>query len=201
MTDTLFADISEFQVPVDDHYPYKFLSIRSNDGTYRDKHFAQNYAWAKTALTSGRLTGLIVYFVWRTNWQECGEPPTRVCAADNHIPSRRRMIHVESWEGQIKGDQSKDINAARDELVKWYGGDKRRVIGYGNSGDLTSAVAEPAATFRLVRSQATDSNPSFPYKLAHQFADNYSTAPFGPCDINSSDGLSPAQLAARLGLA
>jgi hypothetical protein len=34
MVDSLFADVSEFQVPVDDSYPYQIFSFRSNDGTY-----------------------------------------------------------------------------------------------------------------------------------------------------------------------
>jgi hypothetical protein len=39
MADTLFADISEWQPVLDDSYPYTWLSIRSNDGTYRDRLF------------------------------------------------------------------------------------------------------------------------------------------------------------------
>jgi hypothetical protein len=34
--DTLFADVSEFQVPVNDSYPYRVLSVRVCDGTYQD---------------------------------------------------------------------------------------------------------------------------------------------------------------------
>ena len=37
VTDTLWADVSEFQPPVDDSYlqaGYQVLSIRANDGTY-----------------------------------------------------------------------------------------------------------------------------------------------------------------------
>lgn len=198
MTDTLFADVSEFQVPVNDQYPYKFLSIRSNDGTYRDKHFAQNYAWAKTALASGRLTGLIVYFVWRPNWQDAVNTHTSMCGGQP-LPKQATMIDVESWGGQITGNQSTGLNAARAALVKWYGGDKRRVIGYGNSGDLTSLWPSRGDIGIVLASYG--SNPSFPGKVAHQFADNYSTPPFGPCDINSADGRSPAQFAAQLGIA
>src|SRR5262245_2723974 len=70
MTDTLFADVSTFQAPVDDDYPYEVLSFRSNDGTFRDDHFAHNYRWATAAADSGRLACFIVYFYWRPNWQE-----------------------------------------------------------------------------------------------------------------------------------
>lgn len=198
MTDTLFADVSEFQVPVDDRYPHKFLSIRSNDGTYQDHHFAQNYAWAKKALASGHLTGLIVYFVWRTNWQAAVTTHTSMCGGRPH-PKQVTMMDVESWGGQIKGDQSTGLNAARAALVKWYGGDKRRVIGYGNAGDLTSLWPKRGDIGIVLASYG--SNPAFAGKLAHQFADDYPTAPFGPCDINSADGRSPAQFAAQLGIA
>lgn len=198
MADTLFADVSEFQVPVDDRYPYKFLSIRSNDGTYQDRHFAQNYAWAKQALASGRLTGLIVYFVWRTNWQDAVTTHTSMCGA-RPLPKQVTMIDVESWNGQITGDQSTGLNAAREALVKWYGGDKRRVIGYGNAGDLASLWPKRGDIGIVLANYS--GNPGFPGKVAHQFADDHSTPPFGPCDINSADGRSPAQFAAQLGVA
>jgi len=198
MTDTVFADISHYQVPVDNRYPYRFLSMRSNDGTFQDRHFAQNYAWAKNALASGRLTGLIVYFVWRPHWEDAVRTHQSMCGGHPH-PKQVTMIDVESWGGQIKGDQSVGLNAARDALVKWYGGDKRRVIGYGNAGDLGSLwpkrddIGIVLANYR--------SNPNFPEEVAHQFSDKQSTPPFGPCDINSADGRSPAQFAAQLGIA
>lgn len=60
MTDTLFADVSEYQVPVNNSYPYRVLSIRVCDGTYRDRNFAHNYRWMRSAFDSGRLTFGIV---------------------------------------------------------------------------------------------------------------------------------------------
>lgn len=68
LTDTIFADISEFQAPVDNSSPYRVLSIRVSDGTYRDHNFARNYAWMRAALTNGRLTFGIVYTYVRPNW-------------------------------------------------------------------------------------------------------------------------------------
>jgi hypothetical protein len=35
MTDTQWADISEFQTPANNNYPYQILGIRSNDGSVR----------------------------------------------------------------------------------------------------------------------------------------------------------------------
>src|SRR4051794_26709894 len=68
VTDTLFADVSEFQNPVNDSYPHPVLSIRSNDGTYRDHKFAQNYGWLRANLDSGRIACGIVYAYCRVNW-------------------------------------------------------------------------------------------------------------------------------------
>ena len=53
---------------VDDSYPYLVLSIRVSDGTYRDRHFAANYAWMRKALESGKLAFGIVYTYVRPNW-------------------------------------------------------------------------------------------------------------------------------------
>ena len=77
-SDTIFADVSEFQVPVDDSYTgasftagngvsskFCVLSIRSNDGGHQDLHFTQNYQWCVRACNDGRLKFFIVYFYWR----------------------------------------------------------------------------------------------------------------------------------------
>ena len=70
MADTLYADVSEWQVGVNDSYPYPVLCIRSNDGTHRDRRWVNNYGWCLRNADSGRLTFFIVYFVWRPNWQQ-----------------------------------------------------------------------------------------------------------------------------------
>ena len=70
VTDTLYADVSEWQRPVDDSYPYRVIAIRSNDGTYRDRNWASNYAWCKSRCDENALVFFIVYFVWRKNWQQ-----------------------------------------------------------------------------------------------------------------------------------
>ena len=45
VADTLYADVSEWQVGVNDSYPYRVLCIRSNDGTHRDRRWVNNYGW------------------------------------------------------------------------------------------------------------------------------------------------------------
>jgi len=68
--DSIFADVSYFQGPVDDSYPHNILSFRSNDGTFRDPNFLINYEWACQATVSGKLACFIVYFYWRPNWEQ-----------------------------------------------------------------------------------------------------------------------------------
>lgn len=202
--DTLFADVSEWQVPVNDSYPYKVLTIRSNDGTYRDKDWAANYAWCKAAADSGKLTFFIVYFVWRPNWQDA--VATLKSQIGTPHPRMAIMLDVESWGGQISGNQSAGINAAFEDIAAWLG-DRRRVIGYGNVGDLNALWPNKPAGVRLVIA-AYGSNPDYPGKIAHQYTDGQGhggglpegAPPFGNCDMNAADGLTATAFAAALGI-
>lgn len=203
--DTVFADVSEWQRPIDDSYPYQAVTIRSNDGTYRDKNWAQNYRWCRQAADSGRVACFLVYFVWRPNWQQSldtfkdmvGQPHPRMAA----------MIDLESWGGQIQGDQSDEVNQTYQELAQFMG-DARRVVGYGNVFDLNALWPHKPDNLRLVVA-AYGRNPQYPGKIAHQYTDGKGyghglpegAPPFGNCDMNSADGLNPGQLAIALGLA
>lgn len=202
--DTLFADVSEWQVGVNDSYPYRVMSIRANDGTYRDKQWANNHAWCRRACDDGRLEFFIVYFVWRPNWQDAVNT-LKSQVGDPH-PRMVVMIDVESWEGQIGGDQSAGINAAHDQIAAWLG-DPRRVIGYGNVGDLNRLWPAKPPGIRLVVA-GYGNNPSYPGKIAHQYTNGEGyggglpegAPPFGKCDMNSADGLTPSAFARELGL-
>src|SRR5215472_6264265 len=57
MVDTLWSDVSEFQVRASNAYPYHFLCFRSNDGSHLDSNFDANIAWARGAVHAGRLWG------------------------------------------------------------------------------------------------------------------------------------------------
>jgi hypothetical protein len=83
-------------------------------------------------------------------------------------------------------------------VISWLGGNRKRVIGYGNAGDLNSLWPSRGDAKLILANYSA--NPDFPAKIGHQFADNYNVPPFGPCDINSADGLNPSQLAEALGL-
>jgi hypothetical protein len=202
---TLFADVSEFQAYVDDSYPYEWISIRSNDGTYQDHKFAQNYAWCVNAVNSGRLKGFIVYFYWRPNWQDCvATHRSMVEAAGGPHPQMVSMIDVERG-GNPSGDFSDALNATDDALVAWLGNGKS-VIAYGNTGDLDVMWSNRREDQLIIA--AYGSNPDYPGKFAHQYTDGSVGAgslpsgcsPFGNCDMNSADGYSPDTLAAALGI-
>ena len=207
MTDTIFADVSEFQVPVDNSYPYPVLSIRSNDGTYRDHVFAQNYQWCVKACDSGRLACFIVYFYWRVGSGDVDTHIAMVTAQGGPHPKMVTMIDLESG-GNPGGDQSWELNTEYNRLASWLGSEQR-VIGYANlSDERTMWQAKPShLDWILAGYGANPYDPSL-VKLAHQYTDGaiptgglpLGAPPFGNCDMNSADGLSPEQFAAVCGV-
>ncbi len=215
MTDTVYADISEFQILVNDTYPHSFLAFRSNDADHKDLHFDANLHWAEHAVKTRRLAGFIVYFVWRPGVQD-GYPTLRAQLGNAHRPRMAIMIDVESWGGQIRGDHSAALNTVRHQIVSWLNHlrpawqrgpllaawyrrqDRRRVIGYGNAGDLHE-IWPTRPGVQIVLADYTR-NPAAPVHLVHQYTDDGACRPFGHCDLNSADGLSPTGLARKLGL-
>jgi hypothetical protein len=209
VTDTLFADVSEFQVPVTNAYTdagYQVLSIRANDGTYDDHHFAQNYQWCVRACNDGRLRGFIVYCYWRLGTaipnlinqvNEQGGPHPRMVA----------MIDLESG-GNSDTDQSIALNNDYSTLGGWLGNEDR-VIAYANYGDeRTMWQFKPAHMDWILAGYGSNPNDPSLTKLAHQYTDGAVGAgslpsgapPFGNCDMNSADGLSSDAFAAAVGL-
>jgi hypothetical protein len=201
--DTLFADVSEYQNAVDDSYPYRVIIIRSNDGDYLDHKWAQNYSWCKAKADAGELDCFGVYFVWRPNWQET-LAALKAQVGTPH-PAMFVEIDLETWGGQIVGDNSDALNATYADLVGWLG-DPKRVRLYGNSSDLNTLW--PNRPGPAVRLAAYGSNPDFPGKDSHQYTNGEGyggglpegCSPFGNCDMNSADGLSPAEFAAACGI-
>ncbi len=204
MADTLYADVSEWQVGVDDSYPYPVLCIRSNDGTYRDRRWRNNYDWCRRSADTGRLAFFLVYFVWRPNWREAVDT-FRDQVGTPH-PKMAVMLDVESWGGQIRGNHSAQINATHREVGKFVGS-TAKVIGYGNVGDLSTLWPHRPPGLRLVVA-GYGHNPPYPGKVAHQYTDGTGhgnglpegAPPFGNCDMNSADGLSPRVFAGVCGI-
>lgn len=208
MTDTQWADVSEYNPLANDNYRLPFIAIRSNDGTYQDKHFAQNVAWAKHACDTGKLAGFIVYLVYEPNWQDTFN--TFKAMVGTPHPKMAVMIDMESWGGRIKGDQSDSANALRSAVAGWLGGymslwarllgkHRKRVGGYGNAHDLTTLWANRPSDMWIVLANYSF-NQAFPNKLAHQYTDRAPCIPFGLCDMNSADGMNPADVSKALGL-
>jgi hypothetical protein len=206
MTDTLFADVSEFQVPVDDSYPYQVLSIRVCDGTYQDHNFADNYAWMRGALDSGRMAFGIVYTYARPNWLDNANTVRSMIDAGGGLhPQVALMLDVESG-GNPPGDGSSWINDLYWNLAD-YAGSPTRIIGYANAYDFSNMWRTRPAGLRVIGA-GYGSNPSLPGQVAHQYTDGtgYSPnlpqrcPPFGNCNMNSADGLTPQEFAAACGI-
>jgi len=206
VTDTLFADVSEYQVPVDDSYPYQGLSIRVCDGTYQDHNFASNYAWMRGALHSGRMTFGIVYTYVRPNWLDNANTVRSMIDAGGGLhPRVALMLDVESG-GNPPGDGSSCINSLYWSLAD-YAGSPARIIGYTNAYDFFNMWRTRPAGLRVIAA-GYGSNPDLPGRVAHQYTDGTGISPtlpqgcppFGNCDMNSADGLTPQQFAAACGI-
>lgn len=204
MPDTLFADVSEWQVGVNDSYPYRVISIRANDGTHRDVKWANNYGWCKRATDRGDLDFFIVYFVWRPNWQAAVSTLKDLVGTPH--PRMVVMMDIESWEGQIRGNQSDGINRAFWDIANWLG-DPRRVIGYANQSDFDNLWPQRPEGLRMV-----GAGYGVQTRLAGQIVHQYTNgegygrglpegcAPFGKCDMNSADGLDSVAFAQACGI-
>lgn len=179
-----WADVSYFQPIVTDEYPHPVLAIRANDGTYEDPAFEHNYEWAQRALADSRLDIIIVYCVYRPNWEQTAN--TLMSMVGHPIDQLVVMIDVESWNGQIKGNHSANINNMHRKLSDWLG-NPRRVIGYGNKGDLDALWPNKPPGVALVVASYGGTTPTYPGMVAHQYGDNIACNPFGPCDANRAD--------------
>lgn len=195
---TEWADISEFQVPLNDAYPYRWVAFRSNDGTRVDAHFARNIAWARSAVATGRLDGFYVYAVYRPDGGAWARTLINLCGTAD--PCLCTMTDVESWPGtpgEIRGDHSADINAGMALLDAWTT-DPRRNVGYGNQGDLTNLW--PGKGSRpIVLANYSNMNAQYPGKFAQQYTDAGQCPPFGTADMNYTP-MDSAALAAFLGI-
>jgi hypothetical protein len=219
--DTLFADVSEFQAALDDSYwaatymdagtgpwPYRVISLRSNDGDHQDANFAANYANARAAADRGDCALIFVYYYWRPGSDAVNTHMAMVQAVGGPHAKHVSMIDLESGDGNPSSDVSNQVNADYFTLGQWLG-DQRRVIGYANLGDERSMwQTHPASVPMILAGYGSDPNDPSVFKIAHQYTDGQGyggglpegAPPFGNCDMNSADGLSPSQLATALGV-
>lgn len=215
--DTLFADVSEFQPPVNDSYttasyqdagqswPYEWISIRSNDGDHVDTNFSANYAWCTRAANQGRIKGFTVYYYWRPGTDAVNNHMKLVSAAGGPHPMMTSMMDVESG-GNPNVDVSAQLNSDYFTLGQWLS-NQARVIGYANTNDFNTMWPTRPPGLRIIAA-GYGSNPNLPGQIAHQYTDGNGyggglpegVTPFGNCDMNSADGLSPSQFAAAMGI-
>lgn len=192
MTRYVSVDVSEFQVPVNDTYPHRWLSFRVCDGSYLDHNAGANLAWAVYARKIGRLDGFTVYVVYR--------PGLNAAVLANldalHVPTDCVvMIDAETWGGQIIGNQSAGLNDLANKIRARQGGHPERVWGYANRGDYGSMWPTRPSWMRTVIASYGGTEPSFPNKIGWQYTDGQysvpglpsSSPPFGKCDHNVFD--------------
>lgn len=218
--DTLWADVSEFQTKLDQSYfaatyqdkgqgpfPFRVISIRTNDGDHMDANFAANYAAAKAAADAGQCEVIIVYYYWRPGTDAVNNHMAAVQANGGPHPKHVSMIDLESG-GNPGGDKSGQVNSDYQTLSQWLGSEKR-VIGYANLNDLrTMWQFHPAAVPMILAGYGSNPNDPSVFKIGHQYTDGTGygdglpegAPPFGNCDMNSADGFSPSQLATALGV-
>ncbi|WP_231855452.1 hypothetical protein [Tsukamurella pseudospumae] len=209
---TLFADVSEWQPPLPDDYPYRWVSIRSNDGTYRDRRFEANWATARRMLDDGRLVGAIVYAVVRPNWEETLGVHLEMQGEDR--PDVVTMADVESWSGQITGDHSDAFNGFVAGASGWRGGTAGerpvRCVGYLNPNDIGIWPSLPDIPFVVPSFGAPPDFATAPELgrryVVQQYTDgagHRADLPQGygkvHCDMNIAHGRDPWQLGDVLG--
>ncbi|GAB3130713.1 hypothetical protein GCM10027289_15890 [Tsukamurella serpentis] len=208
--DTLYADISEWQPPLPDDYPYRWVAIRSNDGTYRDRQFTENWATVRRMLDDGRLVGAIVYAVVRPNWEDSLAVHTEMQGEAR--PDVATMADAESWGGQIVGDHSAAFNGFVRGAAQWRGGGDQltRCLGYLNPNDISIWPTLPEIPFVVPSYGAVPDFSRAPELgaryLIHQYTDGSGYGNGLPegygrvrCDMNAANGRDPWQLARALG--
>lgn len=191
MTTLTAVDVSEFQPPVTDAYPHRWLILRCCDGSYVDRNLAHNLAWAVYARKTGKLDGFTVYVVY-----EPGQNNAILANLDGaRVPADCTiMIDVESWGGKIHGNHSGEINALARSLAKRQGS-PARVWGYANRGDYAAIWPTRPKWLGLVVASYGGSRPDSPGPgplVGWQYTDGQytvpglpnSSPPFGRCDHN-----------------
>lgn len=196
---TYWADVSQYQRVVDDSYPHRVFSFRSNSGNKLDANAAANLAWSLKALDDGRLDIVIVYYFFRPGQANCDLWKDVVTVNGRIHPRIVCMVDVEGDKGSVRGNNSAEINDEVQRVQGWLGGN--RVIGYLNpNADPGLWPTRPNIPLVVPHYNNTPGQSyAFPNRFAHQYSDRVSCAPFGPCDANYTALDIPA-LAALVGV-
>jgi hypothetical protein len=181
---TFWADVSQYQRPVDDTYPHRVFSFRTNSGDKLDTNAAANLAWGLRALADGRIDVLIPYYFFRPGQANC-DLWREVVTVDGKVhPRIVCMVDVEGANGSVRGDNSAEINDEIQRVQGWLGAG--RVIGYLNpKADPGLWPTRPNIPLVVPHYNGTPGQSyDFPNRFAHQYSDAVPCAPFGPCDAN-----------------
>jgi hypothetical protein len=206
--DTVAADTSYYQVPLDRSYPHKWWMGRISDGSWIDPLFQANYATAKAMVAESRLAGFTFYVVFRPGQAVATADAVRAALKGAPHPKLSLELDLESWDGQITGNHSTEIIQLRAMLASVLANNLARVGRYGNRGDLS--MLQPSPPPGIVTRVAAYTSQRIPGYPAQQYTDGSdrwpvpaglprSSQPFGRCDHNVFWGRSPVQVAALYG--
>ena len=204
---TLWADVSQYQgKPIDDSYPHRVFSFRTNSGNTRDTLAVENARRAKSMLDAGKLDLVIPYYFFWPDQANCDLH--RDILAEAGLWGHPKLVTMVDVEGaplngvkRVRGDQSAEVNDEIDRLRGWYGNPKK-VIGYWNpKADPELWLNRPAGLPLVVPHYNGAPGVSYEFggRFAHQYSDRVPCAPFGACDANFT-ALDPPALFELLGI-
>lgn len=192
-----YADVSQWQAPLNTGYPHPFVMFRVNNGNDVDRNANENLAWAVSMVNDDKepLRGFGVYTFWRPGEDNFGRLKATV-----GVPHPRMvvMIDVESAEGSTKGrvsgDQSAGVNKFVADVQAWIGDPKRIHLGYLNVN--TNAALwrnRPDSIYYVIPDySAPKGQPRVTTDgwRIHQYTQTGRCAPWGdaPIDLNYFDG-------------
>jgi len=200
-----WGDYSQHQgVIVNDSYPYKAICFRASiaDSTATtadryggiDRKFVENMARAKEMVASGKLEKVIAYHFWVPGFDNWGTFKAAIDATGGVFPELAFMIDVEDggphWN--VRGNQSLGVNEfirkGQELFVNPFAASI--YVNFNANPDLLPVASLPQGVKIIVpRYAGPDKPPAVPAGVSvfgHQYADDESTAPFGPTDINQS---------------
>jgi len=187
-----WADVSQYQgKPIDDSYPHRVFSFRTNSGDKRDTLAIDNARKAKAMLDAGKLDIVIPYYFFWPGQANCDLHKAILEEAGlwGH-PKTVSMVDVEgaplNGVKRVRGDQSAEVNDEVERLRGWYGNPKR-VIGYWNpKADPELWASRPNDLSLVIPHYNGTAGVSYDFagRFAHQYGDRVPCPPFGVCDGN-----------------
>lgn len=143
-----WADISEFQPPVDKTYPYATLAYRLDTGWRIDNHAKANHATSEKMKSIGARIGYVVFIPGQTK-AILQRLKNNFGNGDPGIAIMDDMESGKDFAGP--GNHSIEANDFHDELAAWTNNDMNRQLGYANAYDWASLwKVRPAGMKRVL---------------------------------------------------